>query len=256
MSLAAGMGVDYVKFQKRDPDLCVPEHQKDVPKVCRWGTIPYIEYKHRMEFDEDDYSELDGHCNAVGVRWYASAWDHHSAHFLAEFGVPFLKIPSAQVQNHKLLAVVSGLGIPVVLSTGMSTDEQVARAVRDVGTSLAYVLHCVASYPTPDDELNMGRMLLLRNRYRGVAEVGYSNHSSKTTPPIIAAAMGAAMVEFHITIRRDDLGSDHAASMDPRRFARVMNGLCDVERMFAADPACAPMKSEAEAIKRLRMVSP
>lgn len=227
-----------------------------MPKTCRWGTIPYLEYRKRMEFGEDDYAELDEHCSAVGVGWFASAWDQRSAHFLADFGVPFIKVPSAQLSNAKLLTVLRGIGRPLVMSTGMSTNEQVRAAVESAGPSLAYLLHCVASYPTPDDEVNLGRMLMLRNVYRGVAEVGYSNHSSKTTPPIVAAAMGAAMVEFHVTIRRDDQGSDHAASMDPLRAARIMNGLYDVERMFAADPSSAPMESEAEAIKRLRLVSP
>jgi len=256
VSLAAGLGCDYVKFQKRDPDLCVPEHQKDVPKACRWGPIPYIEYRRRMEFGEDDYAEIDGHCNAVGIGWFASAWDHNSAHFLADIGVPFLKVPSAQATNPKLLTALRGLGLPVVLSTGMSTDEQVRHAVSELGTCLAYLLHCVSSYPTPDDEVNMGRMLLLRNRYRGVAEVGYSNHSPKTTFPIFAAALGARMVEFHLTICRDGRGSDHAASFDPVRAARVVNGIRDAALAFEADPSEAPQPSEVEAAKRLRRVLP
>jgi len=240
------------KFQKRTPDLCVPEGEKNNLRETPWGTMTYLEYRHKVEFGHEEYSYIDRYCREKPIFWTASVWDLPSLEFIAGFDVPFIKIPSAKLTEHDLLKAACRSGRPVILSTGMSTIQEIDEAVDllEKHSNGDYVLmHTNASYPTPVKELNLRVISLLRERYRCV--VGYSGHEYGLEPTVIAFSLGASIIERHITLDHAMWGSDHAASLEVhamdmlyKRIGSVAQALGDGRKMVT--------EAEIAARKRLR----
>ncbi len=204
-----------VKFQKRSPDLCVPEDQKNILRDTPWGKISYLEYKHKIEFNRPEYSYIDKYCKEKPLYWTTSVWDIPSLEFILNYDVPFIKIPSAKLVEHELLKLASQSGKPVILSTGMSTIEEVDQAVEilEKHSNGDYVLmHTNSAYPSQIEELNLRVIDYLRDRYKCI--VGYSGHEYGLEPSVIAVSLGAKVIERHITLDHKMWGSDHAASLE------------------------------------------
>jgi N-acetylneuraminate synthase len=218
----AVFGFDCAKFQKRTPDLCVPEHQKGVVRETPWGTMTYLEYRHRVEFQYEQYRELSGYCIDRGVQFSASVWDLPSVEFMLRFDVPFLKVPSALITNRDLLRAVATSGKPVVLSSGMSTLAEVDEAVNTclAATEDVILLHCHSAYPAPLEELNLRVIPQLIDRYPECV-IGYSGHEFGLDTTMVSVVLGAQFVERHITLDRTMWGSDQMASVEPQGMYRL-----------------------------------
>ena len=211
---AFATGWDCVKFQKRNPDVCVPEAQKGVMKDTPWGKMTYLEYKHKIEFGHAEYCYLDYYCINKPIQWTASVWDLDSLAFIREFNVPFIKIPSAKIVADELLDEIARTGIPVVLSTGMSTLDEIDSAVstlRFFETEFA-LMHTNSAYPSPPGDINLRAIRTLKERYGCV--VGYSGHEYGLDPSVLAVAMGADIIERHVTIDHNMWGTDQKASLE------------------------------------------
>lgn len=213
IDVAAVAGVQAVKFQKRTPEISTPEHMKAVPRETPWGTMTYLEYRYRVEFERDQYAEIGAYADSRGLDWFASPWDEPAVDFLESMDVVAHKVASASVTDLGLLTRLAETGKPIILSTGMSTIEQIDRAVEVLGTDGLVMLHATSTYPLPPEEANLLMIETLKARY-GVP-VGYSGHEPGLQISIAAVAMGAVAVERHITLDRAMWGSDHAASLEP-----------------------------------------
>jgi N-acetylneuraminate synthase len=204
-----------VKFQKRNPDLCVPEDQKKLFRETPWGKITYLDYRYKVEFGESQYAYIDNYCRQKPISWSASVWDIPSLEFILGYGVPFIKIPSAKLTEDDLLKIAAKSGKPVILSTGMSTLEEVDRAVEILEKSANgnyILLHTNSAYPAPANELNLRMIKFLRDRYDCL--VGYSGHEYDLEPSVVAVSLGACVIERHITVDHKMWGSDQAASLE------------------------------------------
>lgn len=248
---AARAGCDAVKFQKRTPHLCVPPAERDTIRHTPWGDITYLEYRERMEFGAAEFRSIDEHCRHHGITWFASPWDEQSVEFLEQFDVAAYKIASATLTDSALLKAVRSTGRTIVLSTGMSLLEQVDRAVELLGTENLLITHCTSSYPCPPEELNLRMIETLRNRYR--CPIGYSGHEVGLPTTVAALALGACYIERHITLDRAMWGSDHAASVEPEGFARLVKYI-RVTEVALGDGEKQVYENERPLIQRLRRV--
>jgi len=174
IDLARWAGADAVKFQKRNPELAVPPDQRDKMRETPWGYITYLEYRHKVEFSEDQYREIEGYCKQKGMDWFVSVWDEASVDFIEAFDTPCYKVPSASLTDHKLLRHVRKTGRPIILSTGMSTMDQIKAAVSVVGTENLMLTHATSTYPCDPDELNLRMIRTLHETFP--CPVGYSGH--------------------------------------------------------------------------------
>jgi N-acetylneuraminate synthase len=249
IDVAARSGCDAVKFQKRTPDLCVPADQRDVVRSTPWGEMTYIEYRHRMEFGSTQFGAIDQHCRDQGVAWFASPWDEESVAFLETFDPPAYKIASATLTDLNLLKLVASTERTVVLSTGMSSLEQVDRAVEIIGTDRLLLAHCTSSYPCPPEELNLRMIDTLKSRYE--CPVGYSGHEVGLPTTVAAVARGACYVERHITLDRAMWGSDQAASIEPEGLARLVKYI-RVTELALGDGTKRIYENELPLMERLR----
>lgn len=213
IDVAAVAGAQAVKFQKRTPAISTPEHMKGVPRETPWGTMTYLEYRYKVEFEQDQYREIGEYAASRGLDWFASPWDVPAVEFLESMNVVAHKIASASVTDLELLRAVAATGKPVILSTGMSTMEQIGAAVDVFDRDRLLLLHATSTYPLPPHEANLRMMTTLQERY-GVP-VGYSGHEPGLQISVAAVAMGAVAIERHITLDRAMWGSDHAASLEP-----------------------------------------
>ena len=204
-----------VKFQKRTPEICVPDNQKSVIRDTPWGKMTYLEYRHRIEFGEKEYSYIDEYCREKPIFWTTSVWDLPSLQFILRYDVPFIKIPSAKLVEKDLLCAAAKTGKPVILSTGMSTVEEIDTAVSvlDEFAPGNYVLmHTNSTYPTPPEEVNLLTIKFLKERYDCV--IGYSGHEYGLEPSVMAVTLGARIIERHVTLAHNMWGSDHFASLE------------------------------------------
>lgn len=252
IDVAAEAGCDAVKFQKRTPELCVPLEQQKIERDTPWGRMTYLEYKHRVEFGEEQYGEIDLHCAKRGLQWFASPWDVPSVAFLEKFDVVTHKVASASVTDLELLRALRDTGKPIILSTGMSTLEEIDTAVEVLGTERLIVLHATSTYPLPPEEANLRTMETLRNRY-GVP-VGYSGHERGLQISIAAVAQGAVAVERHITLDRTMWGSDQASSLEPEGLRHLVRDLRIIEEALG-DGVKRIYPGELAPRARLRRVS-
>lgn len=224
IEVAADAGAQAVKFQKRTPDISTPEHMKLTPRETPWGTMTYLEYRHRVEFGRDEYTAIADHASLHGLDWFASPWDAPAVADLESYGVVAHKVASASVTDVELLEAVRDTGKPVILSTGMSTLDEIDRAVTVLGTERLVIMHATSSYPMPPDEANLLMIPALKRRYPGVP-IGYSGHERGLQISLAAVALGAVAVERHITLDRTMWGSDHSASLEPQGLEHLVRDI-------------------------------
>lgn len=246
---------DAVKFQKRNPDICVPEGQKGEPKDTPWGRMTYLEYRWKLELTHEDFRAIHEHCQAIGIDWFSSVWDVDSlAFFENNLALPYYKLPSACLTDIALVGALADTGKPVILSTGMSNHQQIGQALLILAQKSAPVIlnHCVSTYPCPVSELNLRCITTLQETYPDIV-VGYSGHEVGLATTVVAVALGASYIERHITLDRSTWGTDHAASVEPNGLYRLVHDIRNVEKAMG-DGQKRIMDSEREPMKRLRRV--
>ena len=249
---AKASGCDAVKFQKRSPAVSTPATQRDARRQTFWGEMTYLQYRHRIEFGLEDYQAIDAHCRARGVRWFASAWDEPSLAFLDGFDVPCHKVPSAVLTDLPLLRAFRATGRVLVVSTGMSTMDEIRRAVSILGVERIVLTHCTSTYPCHPSELNLRMIETLAREF--ACPVGYSGHEVGLQTTVAAVVLGASLVERHITLDRAMWGSDQAASVEPQGFARLVRDIRTVEAALG-DGVKRVYDSERPSLERLRRVA-
>jgi len=228
IDVAANAGADAVKFQKRTPEIATPAHMRDTLRETPWGTMTYLEYRYRVEFDRAQYIEIGDHATMRGLDWFASPWDVPSVEFLEDLGVVAHKVASASLTDIELLEALRATGKPVILSTGMSTIDQIDHALEVLGTDRTVLLHATSTYPMEPEEANIRMIASLRDRYAGIP-VGYSGHERGLQISLAAVALGAVAVERHITLDRTMWGSDHAASLEPAGLEHLVRDIRVIE---------------------------
>jgi N-acetylneuraminate synthase len=244
-------GVNAVKFQKRTPELCVPKDQWEIMRETPWGYISYIEYRRKMEFQHEEYAAIDSFCKELGMPWFASVWDEPSVEFLEPYRPICYKVPSAALTDHSLLRCLRETGRPVILSTGMSTMEQIRAAVELLDLERLVICHATSTYPCDPQELNLHVIEALRNEFP--CPIGYSGHEVGLITSVVAVALGACMVERHITLDRAMWGSDQAASVEPQGFERLVKYIRVTEQSLG-DGVKRVYNSELPSLRKLRRV--
>lgn len=228
---AKSHGAHAVKFQKRNPEICVPAWQRDQIRTTPWGQISYLEYKSKIELDASAYAAIDEVARQVKLDWFASAWDLPSQSFLQTFASPLNKVASAMLTHLDFLASVASEQKPTFISTGMSTISDIDTAVEIfVGADCPFILmHSVSTYPASEQDLNLEMIPALKRRY--ARPIGYSGHEGSLSPSVVAAAMGAVAIERHFTLDRAAWGTDQAASLEPDGLRHLANILRKVPIM-------------------------
>tara|TARA_R100000388_G_C7243732_1_gene163358 strand:+ start:2964 stop:3791 length:828 start_codon:yes stop_codon:yes gene_type:complete len=230
IDVAVVSGCDAVKFQKRNPDVCVPEHQKSVMRDTPWGQMTYLDYKYKVEFEKEEYDEIDRYCKDKGIEWSASPWDLDSLEFLMQYDIPWIKIPSAMITNEELMKASAATGKKVIFSTGMSTYEEIDQAVEWLKVNEILMLHCNSTYPAPLKDLNLKCIQTLKEKYN--CEVGYSGHEFRLGTSVAAIYLGATCIERHITLDRTMWGSDHMSSVEPQGLIKMVRGIRELEEAY------------------------
>jgi N-acetylneuraminate synthase len=249
IDVAKWSGADAVKFQKRTPELCVPDDQKEKMRETPWGYITYLEYRYKVEFGKEDYQEIDRYCKEKGVMWFASSWDEKSVDFLENFDPVCYKIASASLTDDVLLKRLKETGRPLILSTGMSTIEEIRKAVKFLGLKNLLITHTTSTYPCEPEELNLTMIQTLQKEFS--IPIGYSGHEVGLIPSVIAVSLGACLVERHITLDRALWGSDQAASVEPGGLRRLVKYIRVTEQSLG-DGKKRVYESEMPSLKRLR----
>ncbi|MGW7351422.1 N-acetylneuraminate synthase family protein [Streptomyces sp. NPDC054784] len=252
IDVAAEAGCDAVKFQKRTPEICTPRDQWDIERDTPWGRMTYIDYRHRVEFDEDGYRAIDEHCRKAGIHWFASPWDTEAVAFLEKFDLPAHKVASASLTDDELLRALRATGRTVILSTGMSTPKQIRHAVEVLGSENILLCHATSTYPAKAEELNMRMIHTLQAEFPNVP-IGYSGHETGLQTTLAAVALGATFVERHITLDRAMWGSDQAASVEPQGLQRLVRDIRTIEESLG-DGVKKVYESELGPMKKLRRV--
>ena len=255
IDVAADAGAQAVKFQKRTPAISTPEHMKSVMRETPWGTMTYLDYRYRVEFNREQYIEIGDYATLRGLAWFASPWDEPSVDFLEDINVVAYKVASASVTDLGLLRAMGATGKPVILSTGMSTIEQIDLAVETLGTDNLILLHATSTYPLPAHEANLRMITTLQNRFPGVP-VGYSGHETGLQISLAAVTLGAVAVERHITLDRAMWGSDHAASLEPTGLEHLVRDIRVIEEAMGDGVKRIFPGEEAPLAKLRRVVVP
>lgn len=222
-------GCDAVKFQKRTPELCVPRDQWDIERDTPWGRISYIKYRHKVEFGFSEYEEIDLYCRYKGIDWFVSAWDEESVEFVEQFNPIAYKIASASITDLDLLTKVRSTGKPLMMSTGMSTIEEIDNAIEFLGSENLMLAQSTSTYPCKLEELNLKVIQSYKEKYPDIP-VGYSGHETGLAPTLAAVAMGASFIERHITLDRAMWGTDQAASVEILGMHRLVKDIRDIEK--------------------------
>ncbi|MBN1526099.1 MAG: N-acetylneuraminate synthase family protein [Candidatus Omnitrophica bacterium] len=239
------------KFQKRNPDKCIPEKQKKVLRDTPWGRMTYLEYKKKIEFGREEYDYIDKYCREKPIDWTASVWDMDSLRFSLGYKMPFIKIPSAKISDLKLIETAAKTGVPIIASTGMSSMKEVDDLV-DVLKRYASdfaLMHTNSSYPTPKEELNINCVKTLKKRYGCV--IGYSGHEYNVEPTVYASVLGAKIIERHITLNHGMWGTDHAASLEVAAMDMLRKRIRDIDAIMG-DGEKRIMPSEKDIRKKLK----
>ena len=249
---AKAAGCDAVKFQKRTPEICVPKDQWNIERETPWGRMTYIDYRHKVEFTKDDYSEIDRFCKEKDIVWFASCWDEEAVDFIQQFDVPIFKTASASLTDKNLLLKHIKLNKPTIISTGMSTMEEIEEAEKLFEKRNILIAHATSSYPCLNEELNLKMITTLREKYPEIP-IGYSGHETGLAPTWAAVSLGASFVERHITLDRAMWGSDQAASVEVNGFHRLIRNIRDIETALG-DGIKRVYLSEMTARTKLRRV--
>lgn len=245
-------GCDAVKFQKRTPEICVPKDQWDIERDTPWGRMTYIDYRRKVEFGFSEYDLIDKYCAERNIDWFASCWDADSADFIEEFNPPLYKISSASLTDFDLLKKIKSFNKPIMLSSGMSTLEEIDSAVEFVGKDKLLLAQSTSTYPCKLEELNINVIKSFKNRYAGVP-IGYSGHETGLAPTYAAVANGACFIERHITLDRAMWGSDQSASVEIMGMYRLVKDIRDIEKSLG-DGVKRVYESELGSINKLRKV--
>lgn len=249
---AALAGCDAVKFQKRTPELCVPPEQRDVMRETPWGLMTYLEYRYRVEFGSEEYIEINRYCREKGMMWFASCWDIPSVEFMEQYAPVCYKIASASLTDDELLCRINATKRPIILSTGMSTLEQIEHAVSLLEQNQLLIAHSTSSYPCQPQELNLRLIQSLQQKYD--CPIGYSGHEVGLPTTYAAVALGACFVERHITLNRAMWGSDQAASVEPWGLMRMVRDIRVIESALG-DGVKRVYDSELPMMNKLRRVN-
>ena len=250
IDVAVFAGCEAVKFQKRTVDVVYTPAELAKPRESPFGETNG-DLKRGLEFGQSEYEAIDAYCRSKGVAWTASCWDEASVDFIDQFDPPFYKIASASLTDDALLRHTRAKGKPIVLSTGMSTIEQLDHAVDVLGKHDLVLLHTCSTYPAQYPELNLRVITTLRERY-GVP-IGYSGHETGIASSVAAAVLGACIIERHVTLDRSLWGSDHAASLEPNGIIRVIRDIRLVEQAMGSGVKTV-VPSEIPIMQKLRRV--
>ena len=215
MDAAFSTGWNCVKFQKREPEIAVPDDQKNMMRDTPWGRMTYLDYKKHVEFGKNEYDIIDQYCKDKPIAWTASPWDIPSLEFILQYDIPFIKLASASNGNEELIMRACQSGRPIMLSTGMCTQEELDKCVtwlEKYGNGDYILLHTNSTYPASNDKLNLRYLKTMEERYKCI--VGYSGHEQNLEPSVAAVVMGAKVIERHITISHDLWGTDQKASLE------------------------------------------
>ena len=240
-----------VKFQKRNPDIAVSEKQKGIERDTPWGRMTYLDYKYKIEFEKDEYDFIDKYCKQKPLDWSMSVWDLDSLDFAIKYDLPFIKIPSAMVTNYELVKASAQTGIPIIMSTVMSTLKEIDEAVELLqkhAKSYA-IMQCNSSYPTKNEEINLNVIPMLKERYN--CTVGYSGHEYDLEPTVLAVALGAKIIERHITISHEMWGTDQKASLEVHAMDLLKKRIQDIDTILG-DGAKIVTKNELPIKNKLR----
>ena len=251
IDIAVVAGCDAVKFQKLNPKICVPPKQAKLMRETPWGLMTYLDYRYRLEFGEEEYNEIDNYCKNKDIQWYASAWDIDSQLFLRKYHLMNNKIASAMLTNVKLLETVAEEKKHTFISTGMSTMDEIEKAVNifrkyDCPFEL---MHCNSSYPMNSEEANLRCIPTLRKKFG--CDVGYSGHERGLQISLAAIVLGATSLERHITLDRTMYGSDQAASLEPQGLIRLVRDVRTIEQAMG-DGVKRLYESEKASLEKLR----
>jgi len=249
IDVASLAGCDAVKFQKRTPEKAVPAEYQNVMRETPWGIMSYLDYRRRMEFDRHEYQVIDRYCKEKGILWYASCWDEESVDFMEQFDPPCYKAASASLTDCDLLLKMYRTGRPLIISTGMSTIDEIEQAVQLLGTDNLLIAHSTSTYPCPPEELNLRMINTLQERFP--VPVGYSGHEVGLQTTLAAVTLGASFVERHITLDRAMWGSDQAASVEPGGVMRLVRDIRVIEHAMG-DGVKQVYESELKARQKLR----
>lgn len=248
---AVQAGCDAVKFQKRTPEICVPEKMKTVMRETPWGLMTYLEYKKKIEFNEKEYDLIDHYCKQTGIAWSASAWDLESLRFLDRYNLPFNKVASALATHLEFLHEVAKKKILTYVSVGMCGYEDIDEIVeifRSYSCPLV-LMHTISTYPAQDKDLNLKMIQTISNKYN--LPVGYSGHESSVSPSVVAASLGAVAIERHITLDRSMWGTDHSASLEPSGLNQLVGAIRKVP-IVLGDGVKKIVEGELDAAKKMR----
>jgi len=251
IKVAKDAGVDAVKFQKRTPEVCVPLEQQTKMRETPWGYISYLEYRRKVEFGVEEYQEIDRYCKEIGLDWFASVWDENAVDFLEAFEPVCYKVASASLTDHGLLKKIRSTDRPIILSTGMSTMEQIRTSVALLGMENLIITHTTSSYPCPPEELNLRMIPTLAAEFP--VPIGYSGHEVGLVPSALAVALGACVVERHITLDRAMWGGDQAASVEPGGLRKLVKYIRVTEESLG-DGVKRVYESELPSLNKLRRV--
>jgi len=245
ISIASVAGCDYVKIQKRTPDICVPETQKNKIRSTPWGEMTYLEYKNRIEFSESEIVELKDYAIKHGIKFFASVWDIPSSEIMAKYS-GIAKIPSALITDLDLCKHARDNFSLLIISTGMSTEDEVEKCVEACSPDI--IMHTNSTYPCPVDELNLQYINWLKKKW-STKEIGYSGHEYGLVSTFAAVAMGSEWIERHVTLNHNMWGSDHLSSLEPAGLFKLVKGIRDVEKSMS-QPVGPRMLLQGEKSKR------
>ena len=249
MDVAAQSGCNAVKFQKRTPAICGPEEQKLQMRETPWGTMTYLEYKERTEFGQSEYEQIDAYAKKLDIHWFASPWDLPSVDFLLGFSPVCIKVASASLTDTALLSKIAATKVPLILSTGMSTMDEIESAVALISNTQFGLAHATSTYPCQPTELNLRMIQTLDSKFK--VPVGYSGHETGLATTVAAVAMGATFIERHITLDRSMWGTDHSASVEPTGLDRLVRDIRNTEAALGNGVKCV-FDSELPVKARLR----
>ncbi len=250
IKMAHDLGADAVKFQKRTVDVVYTQHELEMERPNPFGNTNG-DLKRGLEFGYGEYREIDEYCKKLSMMWFASCWDEESVDFIEQFNPPCHKIASACLTNNKLISYIKSKGRPILLATGMSTQEQIDHAVDILGQDNLVLMHCTSTYPSSEAELNLNVIPNYIEKYE--CPIGYSGHEKGVFPSVLAASMGACAIERHITTDRTLWGSDHPASLEPDGLRRLVRDI-RLLNTIKGDGKKVVYESELPIIKKLRRI--
>tara|TARA_B000000565_G_scaffold135281_1_gene102241 strand:+ start:1858 stop:2733 length:876 start_codon:yes stop_codon:yes gene_type:complete len=229
IKVAKDAGCDAVKFQKRTPEISTPKNQWNKLRETPWGEMTYIDYRHKVEFSIPEYEELDIYAKNLDIIWFASCWDSQAVKDIEKFNVPIYKIASASLTDEEMISEVLKTDKSIILSTGMSSLEEINKTVEFIGNNELAILHTTSTYPCKPEELNLN---VIKTYFEDFPDniIGYSGHETGLVTTAVAVSMGAKIIERHITLDRSMWGTDQAASIEPQGLMSLIKYIRTVEK--------------------------